>query len=194
MGFIIARRFLPLAFLAAALCGLVYIVGQQMLRQAGNNPQIEIAEATAAQISAGGSILDALPAGVASTSVDIANSLTPYVVLFDRSGAPLAGNGILNGSLAKLPAGVFEYAAAHGEDRITWQPMPGVRQAAVVVAVSNPNSVAGFVVAGRSLRAVEALEDQLGYEVGGALLFIIGGLLLLEIILALIETPHKKRR
>ena len=42
--------------------------------------------------------------------------------------------------------------ARRGEDRLTWQPEPGVRSATVVVHYQGAQ--AGFVMAGRSLREV----------------------------------------
>ena len=174
----ILKRFLPLAFLTTALCGLVYIAVQQDIRQSANDPQIQMAEDAAAQLSVG---------ATGTSTVDIANSLAPYMVVFDDSGAPIAGNGNLNGSLPHLPLGVFAYTATAGEDRFTWQPTPGVRQAVVLVRVDNPSGTASFIMAGRSLREVEIRENKLETEVGGVWFFAIGGLLILEILAKLIS-------
>jgi hypothetical protein len=43
------------------------------------------------------------------------------------------------------PPGVFASVSANGEDRVTWQPAPGVRSWIVVDAFRG-----GFVIAGRS--------------------------------------------
>jgi len=59
---------------------------------------------------------------------------------------------------------VFDYVRQHGEDRITWQPEPGVRSATVVTSYGGAHP--GFVLAGRSLRLVEERVDQLGLMVG----------------------------
>jgi hypothetical protein len=53
-----------------------------------------------------------------------------------------------------------------GENRVTWQPEPGVRIAAVVASYSGTQS--GFVMAGRSLRETERRVDQLGELIGAA--------------------------
>jgi hypothetical protein len=60
--------------------------------------------------------------------------------------------------------GVFDYTRAHGQDRITWQPRSGVRSAAIVARYGGAHP--GFVLAGRSLREVEAREDRLTLMVG----------------------------
>jgi hypothetical protein len=65
-----------------------------------------------------------------------------------------------------IPKGVFDYTRAHGEDRVTLMPEPGVRSAAVLVSVAG--GPGGFVLAGRSLREVEKRIDQLTQMVGAA--------------------------
>ncbi|HLC44577.1 MAG: hypothetical protein A2722_00865 [Candidatus Doudnabacteria bacterium RIFCSPHIGHO2_01_FULL_50_11] len=81
------------------------------------------------------------------------------MTIYDDSGVPIASSGHLDGALPRLPQGVLDYARAHGENRVTWQPLTGVRVAAVVTRYSGQAS--GFVLAGRSLREVEAREGQL---------------------------------
>ena len=49
---------------------------------------------------------------------------------------------------------------ANGEERVTWQPEPGVRMATVVVR--NPGPAGGFIVVGRSLSETESRIGQLG--------------------------------
>jgi hypothetical protein len=60
--------------------------------------------------------------------------------------------------------GVFDYVRQHDQDRITWQPEPGVRIATVVAGYTGSQS--GFVLAGRSLREVEKRESQAEMEAG----------------------------
>jgi hypothetical protein len=52
---------------------------------------------------------------------------------------------------------VLDYVRANGEDRITWQPEPGVRIAAVVTRFAGNDS--GFVLAGRNMREAQKRED-----------------------------------
>lgn len=139
----ILKSVLPIAFVATMLCGIMYAAIQQVYRQSANDPQIELAQ-------------DAVPPSSTNT-VDIAQSLSPYQVFYDEQGNPDSGNGLLNGSLPNLPQGVFNYTRTYGEDRFTWQPEPGVRQAVVIVHLFG----GGFSMAGRSLREVEWRESQL---------------------------------
>lgn len=158
----ILRRWLPLALLATAFCGLVYVAVQQSLRLGANDPQIQLAEDTADALARGGAVASLVPA----SQVDIARSLAPFVVVFNDKGEALASSGLLHGRPPALPAGVLDYARQHGQDRVTWQPEPGVRVASVVVAYGGTSS--GFVMAGRSLREVEKRIDQVGQIAGAA--------------------------
>ena len=124
----ILRYWLPLAFVTGALCVLVYLAVQQALRHGANDPQIQMAEDAAYALSQGGSVAEVIPAG----SVEISRSLAPFLVVYDETGKPQAGSGVLHGEMPVLPAGVLDYVRQQGEDRISWQPENGVRVAAVV--------------------------------------------------------------
>ena len=162
MSLIKLIKFFLAAAVVTALCGLVYVAVQQNYRQTANDPQIQMAEDAAAALVAGGSASPTIPLG----AVDISRSLAPYVVVYDDAGRPVAGSGLLNGRLPTMPSGVLEFARQRREDRITWQPQPGVRSAVVIVRYDGENS--GFVLAGRSLREVERREDALFLMVGVA--------------------------
>lgn len=70
-----------------------------------------------------------------------------------------------------MPQGVLDSAQQHGQNRVTWQPEPRVRSAAVTVPFGGAQP--GYVLAGRSLREVEQREDNL------LLLALLGGLITL---------------
>ncbi len=124
----------------------------------------------------------ALGSGPTATSVaaapivDISRSLSPFVIVFDDNGKPIASSAVLNGATPTIPFGIFQYVRMSGEDRFTWQPENGVRIAAVVVRFSGTSS--GFILAGRSLREVEKREDNtlmivgIGYVLVLILLFV----------------------
>ena len=172
----ILRSWLPMAFIITALCAVVYLVVQQVLRQSANDPQIQMAEEAATILSMGGSAESVLPTG----KIELTRSIAPFIVVFDGKGKPIASSALLNGEMPTLPAGVFDSVRQHGEDRITWQPQPGVRMAIVVV---NSNiSGSGFVMAGRSLREVEKRVDQLSMETGILwILTILGSLVVISL-------------
>ena len=81
---------------------------------------------------------------------------------------------------------------AHGQDRITWQPRTGVRQA--IVAVYFHGRKTGYVVAGRSLREVEKRVDDLGLIVAAAwlvtLLATLAATLVLQWLVARLAPRH----
>ncbi|MGE5222720.1 MAG: hypothetical protein ACM3PY_09790 [Omnitrophica WOR_2 bacterium] len=154
------RTWLALAAAITAICGLIYLAVQQNFRMGANDPQIQIAEDAAYRLANGESAASLVPA----QSVDIARSLSPYLIIYDRDGKPIASNALLHSQVPQLPAGVLDYTRQAGEDRISWQPEPGVRSAAVIVAIQG--SSGGFVLAGRSLREVENRENNLTLIIG----------------------------
>jgi hypothetical protein len=145
--------FIPLAIVVTAMSGLVYLVGQQGLRIGANDPQVQLAEDAAARLDAG-----EMPSGVVGSgaTVDVARSLAPFIVVYDRAGTALATDGQLDGKPPAVPVGVLEAARASGVNAVTWQPRAGVRVATVSVPWQG-----GTVTAGRSLRVVEQREDTL---------------------------------
>lgn len=138
------------------LFGTIYATVQQNERQSANDPQIQMAEDAAAALSTG----EALETVVPGERIDVAKSLATFVEVFDTAGKPVVSSGYLNDAMPTLPAGVFDYVRANGEDRFTWQPERGVRDAAVVTSFNS-----GFVLVARSIREVEKREDSLLLEV-----------------------------
>ena len=136
--------FLPVAVLATLCCGLVYLAMQQDLRSGANDPQLQLAEDAARALDGG-----AQPSTVIGASkVDVAQSLAPFVVVFDPAGRVLATDGQLDGQ-DPFAAGVLEHARVSSPNIVTWQPRPGLRVATVTVPWQG-----GTVLAGRSLREV----------------------------------------
>ena len=149
--------FLPLAILATAIAGLLYVVAQQDGRWLANDPQGQLAEDAAARLDAGGRPQDQ----VNPVPVDIARSLAPFVVIYGSTDNVLASGGTLDGQPPSVPAGVLAAARTTGRNAVTWQPRPGVRLATVSVPWTG-----GTVLAGRSLRLVEEHASQLELLVG----------------------------
>jgi hypothetical protein len=146
-----ALAFVPLAVLATGLAGTIYLVAQQGLRSGADSPQLQLAEDAASALDAG-----AAPAVVTGpATVDVGTSLTPFLVVYDRDGVPLASSGQLGGADPAPPKGVLDHATDGQPNRVTWQPAAGVRIATVTVRWNG-----GTVLAGRSLREVERRETQ----------------------------------
>ena len=144
------------------LYGLTYLGIQQLLRHNADKPQISLVSEAAAALTRGDLATSVLP----SPTIDLRESLEPFVIVYDTAGKPTAGSGLLDGELPTPPAGVFTYASEHGEDRVTWQPKSDVRIATVIKPFSGPAS--GFVLAGRSLAEVERKTDILLVIIAGA--------------------------
>ena len=148
------RHWLPLAIAATVFAGTAFGIGQQILRQGANDPQVQLAEDAAARLQVGAGATDVIP----STETDVATSLAPWVLVYGPDRKLVAGSARLDGAAADYPNSVFANAPAGGaRDEVTWQPRAGVRAATVVVGFKG-----GWVVAGRSLRLVEEREDGLG--------------------------------
>jgi hypothetical protein len=147
----IFKGWLPFAVVISAFCLLVYASVQQALRNGLNDPQIQMAEDTAYALDRGTTIEALVPA----EQVEMSRSLTPFIVVFDNNGKPIASSGLLNGDLPQVPQGVFDSAKQNGSNRVTWQPASSVRIAAVVTPYKG-----GFVLAGRNMREVEQRESQ----------------------------------
>jgi hypothetical protein len=137
------------ALVITALYATIGGVVQNVLRSGANDPQLQLAEDAAARLSQGTTTVN--PPGA---NVDIAASLAPFLIVYDRQGRVVSSSGQLNGQTPALPGGVLTSTPLGGEKRVTWQPQTGVRVAAVVVATEQ-----GYIVSGRSLRAV---EDRIG--------------------------------
>src|SRR5450755_289791 len=138
-----------LLMLTTFVAGTAVVISQQMLRLSANDQQIQLAEDAAQRLNSGEDPARVVP----DRKVDMAASLAPFVIVCDNSGRPLASSASLDGVLRAPPQGVFEFVQSHGEDRLTWQPRPGVRIASVVVRTAD-----GFVVAGRNMREIEIRE------------------------------------
>ena len=151
--------FFILFVLITIFSGLVYLAVQQNFRNNANDPQIQMAEDAANLLSQGIPPEQIVP----RSTIDISESIAPYITIFDDSGNPLATSGLLDGNPPSLPDGVLDYVRQNGEDRVTWQPSQHVRSAIVVTRYTGSKS--GFVLAGRSLRETEKRVSQLTGEV-----------------------------
>ncbi len=160
------------AVLLTLLFGTMYGCGHYILRQSADDPQIQLSEDAAQKLEISAEAAQPLTNG----SIDVATSLAPYVVLYSTDGQPISGNGYLDSMLPALPLGVLTTADEKGQNRITWQPRPGLRQALVITKAG----AKGFAVSGRSLRETENRISQLsGFIIFGwivSLLLLAGGL------------------
>src|SRR5437879_10362155 len=102
-----------MALIVTGFSGLIYTAVQQDIRQSADDPQIQMAEDTAAKLANGQQLQNV----VSSEKVDIARSLAPYIIVFDTTGKPIASSAILDGQTPTIPPGVFDYVRQNDEDR-----------------------------------------------------------------------------
>jgi len=146
------RVWLAIAVTGLGLVLFGYVLAQQSLRLNANDPQRQMAEDAAARLDGAAKPADVIGSGQA---VDARHSLAPFIVVTDMAGHAKASLANLTG-LALPPESSFKYAREHSGNAITWQPAPGVRQAAVIISYER-----GYVLAARSLRQVEVNYEVL---------------------------------
>jgi hypothetical protein len=153
LWFRVARIWLPIAVALTAVCGLTYLSVQQSYRNGLDDPQVQLATDGAAALDSG-----AAPASlVNSPTIDASKSLAPFVIVFAKDNSMLEYGGSIGNDVRPPDDGVLETARTQGADRVTWQPIPGVRIASVSVAAKDGR----VVLAGRNMSAVEARIDNL---------------------------------
>lgn len=146
---------LPMALVITLLSGLISGTVRESIRQAADDPQIEMAEDIAAALNAGVRPQSVIPSG----QINIAQSLAPYLIIYNQSGYPLISSGVLDNRIPVPPTAAFKTARANGKNRITWEPKPGVRSAAIIVP--HRGNPPGYVLAGRSLREIDKRLHQI---------------------------------
>ncbi|MEP6926864.1 MAG: hypothetical protein ABI834_04470 [Ginsengibacter sp.] len=154
MKIVSVLNYLCVMTIITAVFGVMYGAVQQTYRSGANDPQIQIARDINARLHQGKSVESFLV-----DTIDITQSLSTFVALYDANGKPIRSSGYLDGKMIQLPAGVFDFAKSHGEHQVTWQPRQDVRMAMVIVS-SNASPV-GSVASGRSLLEVEVREHNL---------------------------------
>ncbi len=154
------KNLAPGAIVLTILCGLVYVVTQQQLRQGANDPQIELVRNMELELQPGTHI----PADYNTTDiVDVRHSLSTFVMIFDQDGQVLASTGKLDDDTLVVPTDLLAYMNEHWDEHaVTLQPTPKVRLAAVfkTVTLNKPGLQTVTVMAARSLQEVEKREQQ----------------------------------
>jgi hypothetical protein len=128
------------------------------LRSGGDQQPLRLATRAASRLEAGSRLASVLP-----PAINMAASRAPFIMVFDRRHHVLVSSGRLSGRIPVLPGGVLAWAARHGEDRITWEPQPGLREAAVIEPYGQPRL--GFVLAAQSLQTISARQRTLTWSI-----------------------------
>lgn len=151
------KNWFVLALTLTAALAAVYVTTHQVLRQSANDPQVQMAEDWADQLSSG-SIPTTLTMGKA---VDPTQSLAPFGIIYDKDGNVANSSVTAPTTMLQAPGvlGTIDRDPDH-ELRFTWQPSSGARFAAILKRVTYSDSVY-YVLAARNLREVEKREDTL---------------------------------
>jgi hypothetical protein len=147
-------HWLPLGAAVTLIFFAMYVAVQQVFRMMADEPQAQMAHDAALRLAAGS---DA-QAEVGTQPVEISSMLGAYLIVFNAQNQVIASGAQLHGQAPAVPPGVLDAARQKGENRVTWQPEPGVRSATVEAAVGDGR----VVLAGRSLKESEAHTGQMG--------------------------------
>lgn len=158
----IFMHWLPLAVAIVGVSAIIYGTVQQNYRQSLNDPQIQLVEDAQAALIAGKQPAEVIDRGNGEL-FDAGISMKPFLAIYDESGNILESNATVDGKTPTPPAGVFEYARSHKENRVTWQPDSNTRIALVVRPVAIESG--WFVASGRNMRDVEEREGKLTTQV-----------------------------
>ena len=130
-----------------------YIVMQQTIRRAANQPQQQMADDAVRKYTT----YDRVSSTCSPSCTDLGTSLQPFTIAYDENLRIINSDAILNNAIPTPPPGVFENARRFGSNTLTWQPQPGVRLAIVVRHFTGAHN-SGFVLVGRSLATAEQGE------------------------------------
>lgn len=137
--------------------GTVWLGYGLSLRTGGDRQPLQLVARAAGQLTTG-----APPGSVLPPVINMASNPAPFVIVYDPQHHVLASSGRLGGRTPALPAGVLAWVASHGQDRITWQPVPGLREAAIIEPYLGPHP--GFVLAAQSLQTISAQQRSLTWS------------------------------
>ena len=173
--------FLAIEAIISSFCLLVYVSVQQSYRTNADDPQIQIARDLKMKYSKSG--LDSL--SDVKDKIEISTSLSPFYIIYDENAKPVASNALLYNNMHQLPLGVFRAAKENGENKISWQPSPGLRFATIIVNVTGKFN--GYILSGRSMLETEIRIKNLTLMAGLAWLFTSAVVLILVIIYSRIK-------
>lgn len=151
-------------FLVTLFCGLVYATTLSSIRQAGNDPQIQITQDILSSLKAG-----ADPSQLSANRVDLKTAQSAFVVIYDKNKKAVASTGELDKKIPVPPDAAFDGAKKFGENRFSWEPTKDLRFAAVLVSYDK-----GFVLAARSLKETQNRISRIVRLVGIAWVLGIG--------------------
>lgn len=181
--FEIIKSWLPLAAGLTIICLTAFILVQQAIRLSANERPAQIAYDAQLALYSG---KDAA-AIVEKNPVELSGSRAPFLMVFDESEKLVFSSATVYGKLPVLPDGVLAYTREHNENRITWQPSPGVRAALVIVHMAD----GGFTAGGQSLAEPEKLTGTIQLLAGLGWAAAMGATLILTVFFAWLSEKRK---
>lgn len=181
------KAWVPFAVIILVFSGLIYVAVQQNYRTSANDPQVQFTDDITYAISHGSASPDSVVPP--NPTQDIAQSLAPFVVIFNADNKPIGSSVAIDGKLPTLPSGIFDTAKKDGEHRFTWQPTAETRIAAVIKYYKG--SPSGFVLAGRSLKEIEKRTGQLTNMTIAACLLALILTYLVILLMEIMSTPKE---
>lgn len=146
--------FLALVILVSLIFASICWAARGTMRQAANDPQVEVTDQVAGIIRQGVP-LDAIVGG--AEQIDVVQSDALFVMIFDKDKNLAGSSAVLNGQPLSVPGESFDQAKATGDYRFDWQ----VSDDRKVAAVMKPVDDTGYVLAGRSLAEYEKRANAL---------------------------------
>jgi hypothetical protein len=147
--------FLPLAVLITCISVLIYGASQQIIRQSAYDMPLMSVETAEARIGLGQQLSTILP----NISVDLSKPYGFFFSAYTEQKQLAIAPTTVHGTPVVPPPGVFAYARAHSINKLTWQPVDGVRVATVIIYEPQTKT---YLVAGRDLRDYESRIERLG--------------------------------
>ena len=139
------RIWLAIVGTASILLVAAYAMVQQSTRLSANDLPLATAQTIKHELEDGQNPSDVVP----QVKTDSLSDDTVFAIITDKSHQILASS-LSDPQSVRPPQGVFDYAAAHGRDNVTWQTGAGARLATIVIPYKS-----GFVVTGQSLSQAE---------------------------------------
>jgi hypothetical protein len=156
------KQWIPLAVAITTVCGLMYVSNQQNIRSAANDPQTQLSQDYAEMSKIGDEQADLSQ----YSKVDMAKTVSPFVIIVDEDGIVVQANGILGEKTPVPDKKVLETAKKNGRSLVTWEPEKGIRLATVITHFEGANK--GYAIAARSLVEIDKrIQQQLYLTIGG---------------------------
>ncbi|HMQ02101.1 MAG TPA: hypothetical protein PKD79_03470 [Candidatus Doudnabacteria bacterium] len=146
--------FLTLAVVISVLFVSICYSARTVMRQAANDPQIEVTDQVT-NIVRQGVPIDAIVSG--AEQIDMASSKALFVMIFDNNRTLVGSSAQLEGEAPTAPSEAFDKAGTQADYRFDWEPRPGVKVAAIMKQIDDD----AYVLAGRSLAEFETRTQTL---------------------------------